>query len=282
MSKQRERFLIISIAALVVVTAAFLAYLIYNRSVRRNYAPVITCTPDTISVSVNAQDRELLRGVTASDTEDGDLTSSVIIESISQFVEKGKCTITYAVFDSGNRVATASRTLYYTDYHSPRFELTSDLIYQSGTAVEPLSSVRAYDCFEGDITNRISMTIVGSNDFGSSDTREVEFRVINSFGDVASFRANIVVVEHGSPSVPVIRLSNYLTYIHAGDTLDPLSFAEEVRVMQEVLSPDDPSLTLYADTEGFDPSVPGTYRIPIYCESRSQTGSTVLYVIVEG
>ena len=139
MSKQRERFLIISIAALVVVTAAFLAYLIYNRSVRRNAAPVITCTPDTISVSVNAQPRELLRGVTASDPEDGDLTSSVIIESISQFVEKGKCTITYAVFDSRNRVATASRTLYYTDYHSPRFELTGDLIYQSGTAVDPLS-----------------------------------------------------------------------------------------------------------------------------------------------
>lgn len=282
MSKVRERFLILSIVALVVVTASFFAYIVHRRQTKRNSPPVIMCASDEIRVSVNAPREDLLVGVTAMDAEDGDLTDSIMIESISQFVEKGKCTITYAAFDSGNKVATTSRTLYYTDYHSPRFELLSNLVYPLGTAVDPLSSIRAYDCFEGDITKRISMTAVGGDEFGMQDSHEVEFRVMNSYGDVSSFRANVVVEERSSTNVPVIQLSTYLVYIGLDELIDPLDYVEQIQLLRQSYTLEEFGRDgLIADMSGFDPSTPGSYRIPIYCESDDHVGTTTLYVIVE-
>ena len=282
MSKPRERFLIISIAVLVVVAAGFFAYIMHRRAVTRNASPVISCASDEIRVSVNASREDLLVGVTAMDAEDGDLTGSIIIESISQFVEKGKCTITYATFDSGNKVATASRTLYYTDYHSPRFELLSDLVYPAGTSATPLRSIRAYDCFDGDITNRISMTVINPDELGRQETRQVEFRVINSHGDVATLRANIVTDERASLSDPEIELSTYLVYIEKGGELDPLSFVEHITLLRQVYTPEEFGVdALDADMSQFDANVPGQYRIPIYCEEDGHVGSTALYVVVE-
>ncbi len=283
MSRSRLRLLMISLITLAACTVGFLTYLILHRISIRNTEPEITCETDVIRVSVNAPREELLAGVTAFDAEDGDLTDSVIIESISQFVEKGKCTITYAVFDSRNKAATASRTLYYTDYHSPRFELLTDFIYSIGTAVNPLAGIRAYDVFDGDITSRISMTTVGSDEFSGVEYPEVEFRVINSYGDVATLRVNIVTEERASTNVPVINQSNYLVYMNAGEKLDPLVNVESIYVSRQTYPIDDYGRdSLMADTSGFDPDKPGLYRIPIYCEAGDYVGSTVLYVIVEG
>ena len=44
--------------------------------------PVISCSTDKIEASINVTDEELLQGVTAYDSEDGDVTSSIVIESI--------------------------------------------------------------------------------------------------------------------------------------------------------------------------------------------------------
>lgn len=282
MSKARIKLLIISLITLAVVTVSFVTYLILHRIAIRNTEPVITCDEDSISVSVTAPREELLRGVTAYDEEDGDLTGSIIIESISQFVEKGKCTITYAVFDSRNKAATASRTLYYTDYHSPRFELLTDFVYGVGAAVNPLAGIRAYDVFDGDITNRISMTSVETNDL-SVEYPEVEFRVVNSYGDVATLRADIITEERSSTNIPVIRQSEYLVYMKVGERLDPLKNVESIYVMRQTYDIDDYGReNLSADTRRFDPNTPGLYKIPIYCEAGDYVGTSMLYVIVEG
>ncbi len=282
MNKARERFLIISIVVLVIFTAGFFAYRLYRKHIKRNAAPLISCASDEMRISVATPREDLLIGVTAMDAEDGDLTDKIVIESISKFVEKGKCTITYAVCDSGNKVSTASRTIYYTDYHSPRFSLLSDFVYSVGSVVNPLSRIRAYDCIDGDITNRISMTTVDSGEFSSGDAHEVEFRVINSFGDVATFRANIVVEERVSPNVPVITLSQYLIYIDRDELIDPLDYVEGIYLLRESYTIDEYGRdNLIADTSGFDPSTPGLYEIPIYLEVNNYLGSTTLYVIVE-
>ena len=283
MSKQREKVLVFAIFALVAAAIAFFGYLLYSRIAGKNAAPVIMCATDEIRVSVNAPKEELLIGVTAMDAEDGDLTASVFIESISPFVEKGKCTITYAVCDSGNKVAVVSRTLYYTDYHSPRFELTDDFIYSIGTSVTPLANIRAYDCIDGDITSRISMSAVDDGTITVMDSREVEFRVINSYGDVSTLRANIIVQEKPSQSTPEIALSAYLVYITKDQPFDPIDYVEYVTISRVRHTVDELGrANLSADTSAFDPAVPGTYTIPIYCENDSHVGSAVLYVIVEG
>lgn len=282
MSKPRERLLIIAIIVFAVTAVCFFAYQLHNRVVRRNAAPVITCASDEIRVSVTASDEELLSGVTAFDLEDGDLTESVIVEGISRFVERGKCTISYAVADSKNKVSTVSRTLYYTDYTPPRFELLSDLVFPNGVSVNPLAYVRAYDCFDGDITNRITMTLTDDENLGSLDTRHVEFRVSNSYGDVSILPADFSVQERQSASAPSLKLSKYIVYMTADELIDPLGYVESITLQHKSYAPDEFTLgTLSADTDGFDPGTPGVYRIPIQCEADGYIGSTALLVVVE-
>lgn len=298
MSKPRQRFLILSIIALVLVSAFFFGYIIHRRHVKRNSAPVIMCASDELRISVTAPKEDLLIGVTAMDAEDGDLTSKIVIESISQFTEPGKCTITYAVFDSGNKVSTVSRTLYYTDYHPPRFILTSDLTYASGTTLKLKDCIKAIDCIDGNISNRISWTEVDADEVGSMDSKEVEFSVINSRGDAATFRATIVVTERSSPNTPEIRLGlpddgdspypyQYLIYVRRGEMIDPLDYVKTIR-----LSGTDYTAAEFRKAFGngaisadFDPAKDelelGVNTIVIFCEYEGHIGSTTLYVIVE-
>lgn len=296
MSKPRQRFLILSIITLVLVSAFFFGYIIHRRHVKRNSAPVIMCASDELRISVTAPKEDLLIGVTAMDAEDGDLTSKIVIESISQFTEPGKCTITYAVFDSGHKVSTASRTLYYTDYHSPRFKLRTDLTYPVGTTVKPLASIEAEDCIDGSLTNRISMTVVDEGEMSSMDSKEVEFRVINSRGDVAVFRANIVVQERTSPNTPEIKLGlpedgpndyQYLVYIREGEEFDPMEYVKLIRLMNSDYTAEEFTAQFGAENLScsFDPEKDslkvGTNAIVFYCEHEGHIGSTTLYVIVE-
>ena len=66
-------------------------------------------------------EERLLEGVTAYDGKDGDLTSKVFVESISNFVEPGVSNVTYVVYDADRHAAKASRKVVYLDYTPPRF-----------------------------------------------------------------------------------------------------------------------------------------------------------------
>lgn len=103
MSGSRSKLPIAALAALLLATAGFFTYLLREAAAKDDAAPVIVCSSSEIHVSVDASEEELLFGVTAMDAEDGDITSSVVIESISSFVEPGKSIITYAAFDSQDR-----------------------------------------------------------------------------------------------------------------------------------------------------------------------------------
>lgn len=74
-----------------------------------------------ISVSIHADEAELLAGVTAYDAKDGDVTDSLAVEHISNFIEKGRRKISIVAFDSDNNVTHAEREMVYNDYTSPVF-----------------------------------------------------------------------------------------------------------------------------------------------------------------
>ena len=77
--------------------------------------PKLTVNSDILDISLDADEKEMLTGVTAYDEKDGDLTSRIMIESISKFTEKGVAVVTYAVCDNDNHVATAKRKIRYKD-----------------------------------------------------------------------------------------------------------------------------------------------------------------------
>ena len=73
-------------------------------------APVITL-PDTEQTYTTGTDTDqLLEGVTAYDSHDGDVTASLLIEKVTE-TGNGEVIVTYAAMDSSNNVAELSRIL---------------------------------------------------------------------------------------------------------------------------------------------------------------------------
>ena len=86
--------------------------------------PVITIDEEIIDVSIKVTDEELLKGVSAYDKKDGDISSKIIVESISKFVEYGVSIVTYSVCDNDNHATSATRVTPLRSFISPR-EVTS-------------------------------------------------------------------------------------------------------------------------------------------------------------
>lgn len=221
------RKLRLTVCVLFVVSCViFGAYMVNTRIVEDHTPPVITCEEDTISVSVEADESELLAGVTAEDDKDGDLTDSVRISSMSHFIEKGKCTVEYIVFDSANQAGTAQRTLIYTDYTSPKIHLYKPLRYtqNSANSADLTENMTAEDCLDGDLTAQIRMTLGDDYYAYEPGTYSITAQVSNSYGDVQAVPLEVTITdssdkEESGKCYPM--LSEYIAYTKVGAEIDP-------------------------------------------------------------
>ena len=111
------------------VSGVFLVTFVAERFTVDTTVPVISLEDDVLELSVNAKDKDFLDGVTAFDEKDGDLTDEIIVESVSRFIEPGVCKVKYAVCDSDNHVAHATRKVRYKNYEPPKFKLKNSLCF---------------------------------------------------------------------------------------------------------------------------------------------------------
>lgn len=213
--------------------------------------PEITFEQDVLEVSVGVAEEELLEGVNASDKRDGDVTDTILIESMSNMLDGKQRIVTYAAFDKDNHVGKAERRIQYTDYTPIRFQLASPLSVSSlGAGIdEILEPLGAVDCIDGDISDRI---IVLDTDILNltTDAASIIYKVqvTNSCGEVAELELPVKVNLSGSNAnsqYGSIVLSEYLTYTTLGTDLDLASFitsasfrGEEVKSSDIVISTD--------------------------------------------
>lgn len=276
------------LTVLAVVTAVFFIYIWQQQLKGSDNKPTIICPTDSIYVSVeNIKDSGiLLRDVTAMDVEDGDITEGLVVESISQFVEYGHCIVTYAAFDSANNVSKLTRHLFLTDYTSPRFRLTGPLEFSYSSNFNPLSSVRATDCVDGDISDRVKMVLKNpDDDISSMGAHMVEFRVTNSFGDISVLEAEIDVYDRTyteARTIPNIRLTDYLVYVEQFGYFDPMNYVFGISLGGIPYSVSEYHAgSLEVDSRDLDLSVPGVYRVLYSCDNKGEyTGYAVLMVVV--
>ncbi len=285
MSNRNRIFLKISLRVLLVMVIGFLAYLLFDAKRNDDAYPVISLSSDKIYISVDADEDALLTGVSAFDAEDGDLTDSVIVENISQFVDAGKCIITYAVFDSANHVSTASREMYYTDYTSPRFQILGRLEFSYTGSFNPLSQIKAFDCIDGDISSKISMNLLDSDDnLYSIGIHKVEFRVMNSFGDSASIETEIIVNDATyteQKQTPIITLTDYIVYVNRGDVISAQDYIKNIQVDGQAYSLKQYGVNnIEIDTSEFDSMQTGVQKIVFYVKNGQYSSSTKLIVCV--
>ena len=252
------------IALFILVLLAFCGLRIYRRVTVDTTPPVITCSSDSIDVSVTAGEDALLQGVMASDDRDGDLTDQILIKGVTPALADSSAQVTYIVFDSANNMATVTRTVRYTDYQAPRFALSRPLVYPLGQTVTVL---------DGDISKTIRITsqnIVNSQPGVYNVTAQVDSRL----GEPVVLPLKVVIT---TGETQLIWLKDYLIYLPQGASFNAAGYIDSV------VAPDGSTLAA-SQVSVDDPvntSVPGVYYVGYTVAAQGQSYTVYLTVVVE-
>ena len=204
--------------------AAFAVYCFYSGAVADHNAPKITISEETIAMSVYDEQDTLLKNATAWDEEDGNVTGSMVIESVSDIFDDNMATVTYAAFDQAGNVAKAQCTVVYQDYEGPRFSLTAPLMFRVNSYFNVFNVIEAQDGIDGDLTSKIKGTLVsGQSAIQDVGEYQVLFRVTNSLGHTVYLEAPVEIVEENS-NVTRLELKEYLVYKKQNTTFDASSY----------------------------------------------------------
>ncbi|MBD3320854.1 MAG: DUF5011 domain-containing protein, partial [Chitinivibrionales bacterium] len=153
--------------------------------------PALVLTPgeDTILVGGSWQEP----GYTALDTEDGDLTGSVVITGSVDTAVEGAYELSYAVSDNAGNQVSKNRVVYVVnrDTTAPVIELVPGDTVRIGTSwQEPGYS--ASDNLDGDITARV--VVSGQVDSTKAGTHSITYTVSDSAGNSTIKIRNVIVV----------------------------------------------------------------------------------------
>ena len=260
-----QKVLLIAAAIIVVLYGInrVMLYRAYDKS-----GPEITFDKELLKVSVKSSEKKLLKGVKAEDKKDGDVTDSIIIESISKMQENNERFVTYVAFDSDNNVTKAERRIRYTDYTGPRFSLEAPLGASSLSAStsELFAPLKAKDSVDGDISNQIVIVSTDISGMSSDEAMLVfEVQVTNSSGDIASLKLPVKMVAGGSNG---IELKDYLIYTKVNKRVN----------LENNIKGNSEGVKIDAD---IDYSEPGTYVVTYSIDMGSVKRETPLYVVVE-
>lgn len=258
-------------------------------------APVISID-DTqmLQVSVQTPKNELLQGVTASDRRDGDLTQSLVVESVRLIDSDGLVAVRYAVADLSGNVAKADRTVQYTDYESPKFSLSRPLVYELYQDFDVLNAVFARDVLDGDIQHRVRANALEEESIYSQGKHNVHLQVSNSLGDTSEIIVPVEVLEAGTYDAS-LTLTDYLIYLPQGSTFDSEKYLGDfiykaVKTSLHNGLPDRFSLEVKGDVQTGTPGVyPVEYLVTYIVNQAADpeynqkvTGYSKLIVVVEG
>lgn len=282
-----KRINILLLAALAAVIALFGVYQLWIHNMLDKTGPVITIDEELLEISVKDEEDALMQGIRAVDERDGDVTASLLVESVYGITEDNVTTVTYAAFDRAGNVSKVERQVRYKDYRSPRFELYGSLCFPSGSGFDLLEYVGANDVLEGNINRRVRATLVSNTDsINQVGSHIVRFQVTNSLGDtvVADLPVEVYDPEWYTASV---ELDSYLVYLERGAAFDPEDYLKTFVVRGEDID------VRYGIPEGIQSDISGsvstqipgiyavTYRLTTTQNMMTFTGQTVLIVIVE-
>ena len=252
-------------------------WVLYSRFDRST--PEITFDSEVLEVSVAVTEEELLNGVTAADKKDGDVTDTIIIESISKMLGDHERIVTYAAFDKDNHVGKAQRKIRYTDYTSPRFSLDGPL--EAGTMNAEMSDIlaplHATDCIDGDLTSQIVVIDTEITSMSADAmTAQYEVQVTNSCGDVTTLKLPVRMQMNTSGSFAEIKLSEYLAYRKVGEAVDPAAFVVSASAGGQEYGVGGLQINSNLDT-----SMPGVYTVTYTLSVEGNSTSTDLIIVVE-
>lgn len=219
---------IVTVVALVAAVAVFAVSQAAALAESDSTIPVISAESETLEIPCAYTQEQLLAGVTASDAKDGDLTGQILVGDFSRFIDPGICDLTYVVFDSAEHMATLTRRVTFTDYHSPRFALAQPLCFEAGATnhTDVRAMFTASDLLDGDLTDWISYVETDAS-YSQPGDYTITMEVRNSFGDTVSHAFPIHVVEEGSQQIDIV-LQQGLVYVMQGERFSATSYVDSI------------------------------------------------------
>ncbi|MEG1254251.1 cell wall-binding repeat-containing protein [Clostridium sp.] len=149
-----------------------------------------------------------LKGVTAYDDKDGDLTSKLQVEGVDTS-EPAEVKIVYEVTDSDNITSNITRTIVIKSNKIPEVSGIQDIAISVGDYFNPRLGIKVYDDEDGDITS--TMKIEGKVDTSKGGNYNLTYKIIDSDGNAVSLKRNIVVSERKIQVIPGIGKDRYDT-----------------------------------------------------------------------
>ena len=297
MRRLRTLSLTLFIASLILFGINF-----YRKSICEDKTgPVFQIEDNVIEVSVKDDEKALLKGLTATDAADGDVTDSVIVESISPFTGTGRRIVNYAAFDSDNHVTHAKRELAYTDYRASQFHLSKPLSFAMN-ATNLLDGITVDDCIDGDLTKSVKLMSDEEIDTSHVGEYSARLKVTNSAGGVSYLPVTIEIYDASVQyRRPQLKLTDNVVYIEKGEYFDEKEYLSSITIngteysMTEeagtygarYLSPDETENTIGYDRveieSDLDTDVSGYYELTYSFEDTEEntgTGHARLYVVV--
>lgn len=289
-----KKLRILVIIVFVISAILFGVYTIRDKALRDVNAPVIQFEEDEISVSLDATEEELLSDVSATDKEDGDLTSYVRVASISRMMSGGKRLVKYIVFDGANNLGTAERVVKCKDYSQPKIYMKAPFrVYENDANGENLiGALSAVDEMTGEEITNLAISIEEGTISGIG-TYHITFRATNSLDDTRSIQVEWVVLDSTDTAEQgkyYPELTQYILYTSKDETVDFASYltgivnTSERFVFGAANTPANiTSDKVVIDSSAVDYSTPGQYAVHYsYTTRTGATGVTTAYVIVEG
>ena len=274
----------------------------YRKSIYEDKTgPVFQIEDSVVQVSVKDDQTALLKGLAATDATDGDVTNSVIVESISPFTGTGRRIVNYAAFDSDNHVTHVKRELAYTDYRASQFHLSKPLSFAMN-ATNLLDGITVDDCIDGDLTKSVKLMSDGEIDTSHVGEYSARLKVTNSAGGVSYLPVTIEIYDASVQyRRPQLKLTDNVVYIENGEDFDEEEYLSSITIngteysMTEeagtygarYLSPDETEKTIGYDRveieSDVNTDVSGYYEVTYSFEDTEEntgTGHARLYVVV--
>lgn len=302
---RRTRLLVLILLIVSVIAFGIMRFIEFSR---QDYTmPEIRMEQEEITISVNDPEDVILEGVTAYDKKDGNLSDVLVVEYISNFISDNRRIATLAVGDANGNISEAKRTIRYSDYHPPRFSLNGPLIFSvNASNTDILSGISATDLLDGSINEKIRIDIENKSSRSTAAGDYVaEVSVTNSAGDTSKLEVTLSLYDQSElNSMPDINLTEYLVYIKKGESIDPWSYVDSVRMNNtEYTKQDDGALysanyqtTLSMNPEeveedvihesemqianGVDSTIPGVYEVVYRIVNKSESTGTVRLIVV--
>ena len=288
--KNPKALLLILLAASVLLLVIFQ---LYGWITRDNTPPALTCPEDILDVSIAVTDEELLAGVTASDNKDGDLSSDIVVESLSAMNSDYTRDVTYAVMDLSGNVSRAARTIHYTDYERPRILLDRPLRISKRDEIWSIwDNIHASSVLDGDLSAKFKYSFLDGASIIDEGSYAVELRVNDSTGTSTVIPTTLELYDARDEMI-YVGLKEYLIYLHVGDAFVPEDYfgpeeeeedqpAEEGADSEEENGPLKKNEELFIDSN-VDTSVPGVYHVTYTVENETAKtmGKSRLIVVVE-